>query len=649
MFSSREPIVMLRLRHRIPPRPPRLLLKPSSMPKSRSSSSSASSSAADVPPGYVADPSKGPMLRYEASLPHLPVPNLSSTLSKYIETVRPHLSPEELAHTEIAVRAFGSSSQAAELQKRLEARASESGMRNWLSDWWNDAAYMGYRESVVVNVSYFYVHVDDKARSDPAKRAASLIKAMLPFRRLVETEQLEPEKVRGAPLSMSSYKWLFHSNRYPVIPSDTAHKFDPKQHNHIVFVRKNRFFEVQLAHPDGTELSAADLEMQITKVLSLAGSQEGTPIGALTSENRDIWANARQRLVNASLKNKASLERIESAMIVVALDDTYPVTREDISWACWVGNGRNRWYDKHQLIVFENGRSGFLGEHSSMDGTPTLRLNEFVAASLASNKVDLGPRTASSSLPSPIELTFETNDAVLADVRTAEKHFEELVGAHDLHVLHYEGYGKAHIKRFKTSPDAWAQLVKQLAFYKLAGRPAVTYESAQTRKFQLGRTEVLRSASVESKAWVDVMNDPKATDEHRAALFRRAAARHVQYAAWAADGQGVDRHLFGLKKMLREGEPLPEIYKDEAFARTSHWELSTSQLSSPFIDGWGYGEVAPDGYGLSYAIGDDYIRWTITSLKRHTAVLKQYLAEAATETRQMMDRAAAKEATKSKL
>ena len=53
--------------------------------------------------------------------------------------------------------------------------------------------------------------------------------------------------------------------------------------------------------------------------------------------------------------------------------------------------------------------------------------------------------------------------------------------------------------------------------------------------------------------------------------------------------------------------------------------------------------VVPDGYGLSYSIGNDYIRWTVTSLKRRTAELKHYLAEAATETREMMERAAAAE------
>lgn len=51
--------------------------------------------------------------------------------------------------------------------------------------------------------------------------------------------------------------------------------------------------------------------------------------------------------------------------------------------------------------------------------------------------------------------------------------------------------------------------------------------------------------------------------------------------------------------------------------------------------------MVPDGYGLSYAIGDEYIRWTITSIKqnRDSAKLKQYLAEAATEVRGMMENA----------
>jgi len=154
--------------------------------------------------------------------------------------------------------------------------------------------------------------------------------------------------------------------------------------------------------------------------------------------------------------------------------------------------------------------------------------------------------------------------------------------------VHFEQYGKDAIKKHKVSPDAWVQMVKQLAYGKMTGgKPAVTYESAQTRKFRLGRTEVIRSASAQSKAFVDAMLDPNGSDVERAKLFRAAAGRHIQYATWAADGQGVDRHMFGLKKLLRKGEEMPEVFKDEAFALSSTWTLSTSNLTSEYLDNWG--------------------------------------------------------------
>ena len=144
-----------------------------------------SDTKAQTPSGYTADPSAGPMLQYEASLPTLPVPPLSTTLCKYLETVQPHLTPAAFAATKSAVEEFGSSAQGAELQQRLEARANEPGMKNWLADWWNEAAYMGYRDPVVVYVSYFYVHLGKSTSA--ARRAAELVKAMLPFREMVES------------------------------------------------------------------------------------------------------------------------------------------------------------------------------------------------------------------------------------------------------------------------------------------------------------------------------------------------------------------------------------------------------------------------------------------------------------------------------
>ena len=139
-----------------------------------------------LPPGYAIDPAATPMLRYQASLPKLPVPTLESTCAKYLETVQPLLTPDAYTETQSSVSSFLASPLALELQSRLKDRAAHPETMNWLSDWWNDVAYMGYRDPVVVYVSYFYVHLDDPSRTDPAARAASLIKAMLPFRELTE-------------------------------------------------------------------------------------------------------------------------------------------------------------------------------------------------------------------------------------------------------------------------------------------------------------------------------------------------------------------------------------------------------------------------------------------------------------------------------
>ena len=57
---------------------------------------------------------------------------------------------------------------------------------------------------------------------------------------------------------------------------------------------------------------------------------------------------ARQEIVSHDPKNEAALERIQSAIIIISLDSTKPYTREEKSWGLWVGDGKDRWFDKHQ-------------------------------------------------------------------------------------------------------------------------------------------------------------------------------------------------------------------------------------------------------------------------------------------------------------
>ncbi|KAF8166583.1 acyltransferase ChoActase/COT/CPT [Mycena galopus ATCC 62051] len=597
----------------------------------------------EVPPkGYSIDPSASPMLRYQASLPRLPVPPLWFTAHRYLESARPHLTPAQYASTEAAVQAFVQSPQSAELQKRLEARAADPPVLNWMSEWLDKVMYSS-RNPVAVFSSYFYVHVDDPLRTKSAQRAASLLKVMLSFRHMVETKQLEPDKVRGVPLCMDSYESLFHSCRYPNKPSDTVHKFDPATHNHVVFIRKNRFYLVSLVHPSGQELSAAELEIQIERIIELAGDTRATAVGALTSDNRDNWTDTRAALLATDPANAASLEAIESAMIVVCLDDAEPIGRELISVYCWAGDGHNRFYDKHQLIVFDNGRSGFMGQSGL--AADALRMNEFVLAALALGQADLGTPSGE-ALPAPTELSFTLNDPMRDLINGAEWRFVKMAAPFEARVLHYEGYGKDMVERFGVDPDAWAHLIMQLAFRKMFNWPALVAEHACGRRFQLGSAQVILSTSSESKAWAEAMLDSSEINGRRAVLFREAAARHQQQAAWAVDGQSPFMHLAGLVIMAVDPpmEELPEIFAGPAFwGMALERDMDTAQLSSPYLDGWGFGGGDSDTFGLAYSIGNKYIRWTITSARagdaQGGAQLKEYLAEAATQLRDVMDAA----------
>ena len=51
-------------------------------------------------------------------------------------------------------------------------------------------------------------------------------------------------------------------------------------------------------------------------------------------------------------------------------------------------------------------------------------------------------------------------------------------------------------------------------------------------------------------------------------MFRRAADKHLSMMRECMEGQGVDRHLLGLKLMaLENGMAEPELYTDPAYEK----------------------------------------------------------------------------------
>ena len=149
----------------------------------------------------------------------------------------------------------------------------------------------------------------------------------------------------------------------------------------------------------------------------------------------------------------------------------------------------------------------------------------------------------------------------------------------DLHIEFCKDFGKDFIKSCKTSPDAFIQMALQLAYYRDIGRHHLTYEASMTRLFREGRTETVRSCSIESCEWVKSMVNSGYTTQQRVELIRKACDFHVSQYRNSMTGKGVDRHLFCLyvvSKYLEIDIPfLKEILSEP-------WRLSTSQVNTNF-------------------------------------------------------------------
>jgi hypothetical protein len=100
--------------------------------------------------GADMEPVTQPLYARQAEVPRLPVPPLADTASMFLRSARPHVTAEEFATTEKLMADFlkeGGLGQ--QLQQRLMQRKEDKPNTSWFNEWWNDVAYLTYRDTVV--------------------------------------------------------------------------------------------------------------------------------------------------------------------------------------------------------------------------------------------------------------------------------------------------------------------------------------------------------------------------------------------------------------------------------------------------------------------------------------------------------------------
>ncbi|PKC07825.1 acyltransferase ChoActase/COT/CPT [Rhizophagus irregularis] len=566
-------------------------------------------------------------------IPRLPIPTLQETTERYKKSLLPILKPEEYTRAANAVDEFVKADGLGEvLQKRLHELDKIEKYR-WLENIWLNKAYLEWREPSIINVNWwceFKDHPNGVLKQVPKgqitdfqiNRTAGLISNILSFNDEINNELLPPESTRQGPLCMNQYKKQFGTTRIADSPVDRVISPWPATAKHIIVLFRDQIFKVQVLGEGGARVTIKDIERQLKSIVEQINNTNELqlPIGLLTGEHRDTWATARKALESQSSENRSNFEAIDTALFSLSLDDYSTDSDIDVSHhnLFHAFNGRNRWFDKClQLIVQSNGRAGVNGEHSPADAVIPGRIFDYI---VSKEPAQDPPNSSSIPLPTPQHLKWVTYPSLETILEKAQSNIQAANDNVDSVLLHYNEYGSNWLKSAKLSPDAFIQMALQLAYYRRQGGPCPTYESASTRGFLHGRTETVRSCSIDSVAFTKAFDDKDFKKEQKLALLTKAIETHLEYMISATNGKGVDRHLLGLRCQIQTEEEKSRalIFTDPSYIQSMYFKLSSSNLSPGDYFYGGFGAVVPEGYGVNYAIGKEGIKFSISSYKKYS-------------------------------
>ncbi|KAH6621092.1 Choline/Carnitine o-acyltransferase-domain-containing protein [Chaetomium sp. MPI-SDFR-AT-0129] len=523
-------------------------------------------------------PKGGVTYAHQDDLPKLPIPDLESSLDKYLVALKPLQSAREHAETKHAVQAF-LRNEGPELNEKLKKYAE--ARTSYIEQFWYDS-YLNFDNPVVLNLNPFFLLEDDPtpARNNQVTRAASLVVSALEFVRAVRKEELPADTVKGTPLCMYQYSRLFGTAR---VPTDAGCQIeqDPES-KHVVAMCHGQFYWFDVLD-DNSDLIMTERDIAIN-LQTIIDDAAQTPIqeaakgalGVLSTENRKVWSGLRDVLTRDPGSNNADcLGIVDTALFVICLDYSEPATAaalcqnmlcgtSEIEKGVQIGTCTNRWYDKLQIIVCKNGSAGINFEHTGVDGHTVLRfvsdlytdtilrfartINGKAPTLWASTSPDPSRRDPESfgdvsTLPHKLE--WDMAPELRIAVRFAETRLADLIEQNEFQCLDFGAYGKTFITSMGFSPDAFVQMAFQAAYYGLYGRVECTYEPAMTKMYLHGRTEAIRTVTDESVRFVQTFWADNPAEQKIAAL-RRACQRHVATTRECAKAQGCDRHLYAL-------------------------------------------------------------------------------------------------------
>jgi len=556
----------------------------------------------------------------DRELPSFPVPSLKTTVERFLLSVAPILSQQELEELSQKGEAF-LENEGIKLQRDLLLYGFMQ--KNWVSSFWEPVAYLSVRSPLPFSSNYYGLGpIDEPTLQEGLPEGIELrhLRAALAIHTVLDLIKESRAQVlddlfgtKSEMIAMDQYFKFFGTTR---VPGKTNDRIYSSLSNHFLIFVNRQFVKIEFDPKEEIPLAWIVNTIHDLELLHFSPSHG---VETLTSLDRDQWFELRNHLI--SIGNGETLHQIESAQFSIVLDPSSPTTLDDLAFKSQF-TSQGRWYDLGvELFCYRNGKIAGNLEHTPKDAVISANLIERIAKTEEQNKAKFGGHLGYEQQQGQLKFTplkFKIDSLLTAQIKQAEQTFRANADKYDLNVSVFESFGKNRIKNLRLSPDSFIQMALQLAYYRLHDqRVALTYETASLRGYANGRTETIRSQSIQSKSFCIAMEENERSLSLRKELLIRAIYEHNQTKLLAMSGQGIDRHLLGLRVLAYKKKISSPFLETKAMRMG--FAVATSQTPIPSCYGGGFLPLVEEGYGISYnAAFEDKLVFMVSSTKYHS-------------------------------
>ncbi|WP_375179256.1 choline/carnitine O-acyltransferase [Enterococcus rotai] len=552
----------------------------------------------------------------QPKLKKLPVPELYETLDRLNEWIAPLVTEEELAAFQTKATTF-STSVGALLQTEL-VEQMEQTTGSWLAPLWQKS-YLESRGplqsesnfSLIIKEEYY-----DQIKSKEA-RAAQLIYQMTKiYLSLADgTYPIEFTKNKQ-PVDMSFYLNFFKSCRIPGNKQDSFYRGETQTAEIYIMIFVNGvYFRLDVTNASGEIYPLEQLQENLSYIQSLEiiPKQGEELISYLTGVERGCSYMLYQQLKQEEI-NYQNLQQIEDALFILSFSNGKDESKEERINEVLLNTSHQFLSKTTQAVITKNGHIGFNMEHTAIDGVPTLNLLTKIVESFNDSVTTIATK-CSSDLVKKLDWTLTSQ--MIDSLEAARKLVEEENGSYSIKHRVISAIGKERMKQAKVSPDAFFHIALAMAQQTVFGKLRSVYEPVAMRMYYEGRTESARSISEEKKQFVEAFynKNKRQNQEALVALFIEAAKAHSDRIIQCQNGKGVERHLFGLQKMIVRSETETTTFTAEALRILGDDFISTTGIPYNILESFSFGPVNKSGFGLYYGILEEEVILTISAKK----------------------------------